>query len=75
MPLEAFALAAFAQSSLLFCGLVVYAHRFTARTLGLLAAFGAGALLSAVSFDLIPEGAALSTVASAALMSLVSMPR
>ena len=55
MALEAVLVAALAQSSLLVGGLIVYAHRFASKTIGLLAAFGAGALLSAVSFDLIPE--------------------
>lgn len=68
MALEALALAAFAQSSLLFGGLVVYTHRFSAKVIGLLAAFGAGALLSAVSFDLIPAGAELATWQSAVLI-------
>lgn len=68
MALEAFALAALAQSSLLVGGLVVYGYRFSAKTIGWLAAFGAGALISAVSFDLIPEGAALTTVQSGLLL-------
>ena len=59
MALEAVLVAALAQSSLLVGGLIVYAHRFASKTIGLLAAFGAGALLSAVSFDLIPEASAL----------------
>lgn len=55
MALGAFLLAAFAQSSLLVGGLVVYPFRFSAKVIGALAAFGAGVLLSAVSFDLVPQ--------------------
>jgi len=65
MALGAFLLAAFAQSSLLVGGLIVYPIRFSARVIGWLAGFGAGSLISAVSFDLIPEGSELSTAASA----------
>ena len=61
MALEAFLLAAVAQPSLLVGGFVVYGYRFSSKVIGWLAAFGAGALIAAVSFDLIPEGAALST--------------
>lgn len=68
MAIGAFLLAAFAQSSLLAGGLIVYPFKFSSRVLGWLAAFGAGALLSAVSFDLIPEAAALATIESAVLL-------
>ena len=61
MAVEAFLLAAFAQSSLLLAGLVVYRFEFSAKVIGGLAGFGAGALISAVAFDLVPEANALST--------------
>ena len=57
MAIEAFLLAAFAQSSLLLAGLVVYRFEFSAKVIGGLAGFGAGALISAVAFDLIPRRA------------------
>jgi ZIP family zinc transporter len=53
--LEAFALGAAAQSSLLLAGLAVYWVRPTTKVIGGLAGFGAGALISAVAFNLIPE--------------------
>ena len=65
MAIEAFLLAAFAQSSLLVSGLLAYRFEFSPKVIGGLAGFGAGALISAVSFDLIPEAAELSTVESA----------
>ena len=57
--LQAFALGGLSQSSLLLAGLVVYWVRPTAKVIGGLAGFGAGALISAVAFDLIPETADL----------------
>ncbi len=68
MAIEAVLLAALAQSSLLIAGLVVYRFSFTAKVIGGLAGFGAGALISAVSFDLIPAAADLATVRSALLI-------
>ncbi len=68
MAIGAFLLAAFAQSSLLVGGLVVYPFNFSKKVIGALAAFGAGALLSAVSFDLVPQAASLTTVESAFLL-------
>jgi ZIP family zinc transporter len=53
--LEAFALGGIAQSSLLLAGLAVYWVRPTTRVIGGLAGFGAGALVAAVAFDLIPQ--------------------
>jgi ZIP family zinc transporter len=53
--LEAFALGGIAQSSLLLAGLAVYWVKPTTRVIGGLAGFGAGALVAAVSFDLIPQ--------------------
>ena len=57
--LEALALGGLAQSSLLLAGLVVYWVRPSAKVIGALAGFGAGALISAVAFDLIPESSDL----------------
>ncbi|MCZ6457068.1 MAG: hypothetical protein O6650_07460 [Actinobacteria bacterium] len=68
MAIEAVLLAALAQSSLLIAGLVVYRFSFTAKVIGGLAGFGAGALISAVSFELIPAAADLATVGSALLI-------
>jgi ZIP family zinc transporter len=53
--LQALALGGLAQSSLLLSGLAVYWVRPSAKVIGCLAGFGAGALVSAVAFDLIPE--------------------
>jgi ZIP family zinc transporter len=54
--LEAVLLGAASQSSLILSGLVVYGVRVPQRVIGALAGFGAGALISAIAFDLIPEG-------------------
>ena len=53
--LEAFALGILAQSSLLLAGLLVCWVAVPPRLVGVLAGFGAGALIAAVSFDLIGE--------------------
>ncbi len=57
--LQAFALGAVAQSSLLLAGLAVYWIRPGEKVIGALSGFGAGALISAVAFDLIPQAEAL----------------
>jgi ZIP family zinc transporter len=57
--LEAFALGGLAQSSLLLAGLAVYWVRPTTRVIGALAGFGAGALIAAVAFDLVPQAESL----------------
>ncbi|HET9260311.1 MAG TPA: hypothetical protein VFP42_09320 [Acidimicrobiia bacterium] len=59
--LEAFALGGLAQSSLLLAGLAVYWVRPSAKVIGCLAGFGAGALISAVAFDLLPEAEVLTS--------------
>ena len=53
--LEALGLGALGQSSLLLAGLFVCYVTVPRRLVGLLAGFGAGALIAAVSFDLIGE--------------------
>jgi len=68
VALEAVLLATLAQSSLLIAGFVVYRFSFTVKVIGGLAGFGAGALIGAVAFDLIPEAAVLTTLASALLL-------
>ncbi len=57
--LEAFGLGTLAQSSLLFAGLLVCWVAVPRRLIGILAGFGAGALIAAVSFDLLAEASAL----------------
>ena len=56
---EAFGLGILAQSSLLLAGLLVCWIAVPRRVVGALAGFGAGALIAAVSFDLIGEAEAL----------------
>ena len=53
--LHAFGLGALAQSSLLLAGLLVCWVTVPRRVVGVLAGFGAGAMLAAISFDLIAE--------------------
>jgi ZIP family zinc transporter len=57
---EAFGLGLLAQSSLLIAGLAVCWLTIPPRIVGILAGFGAGALLAAISFDLVAEAADLS---------------
>ncbi|MGZ5380192.1 MAG: hypothetical protein ACXWD8_20170, partial [Mycobacterium sp.] len=52
---EAFGLGLLAQSSLLLAGLMVFWVAFPRRVVGALAGFGAGAMLAAISFDLLAE--------------------
>jgi zinc transporter, ZIP family len=53
--LEAFGWGFLAQSSLLVAGLVVCWVTVPTRLVGILGGFGAGAMIAAVSFDLLPE--------------------
>ncbi|HEX3087703.1 MAG TPA: hypothetical protein VHQ23_03550 [Ilumatobacteraceae bacterium] len=53
--LKAFGLGLLSQSSLLLAGLMVYWVTLSKRVVGALAGFGAGAMLSAISFDLLAE--------------------
>ena len=57
---------ALAQSSLVLSGLAVYLVRVPRRVVGGLAGYGAGALLGAIAFDLIPESEVLPTIEAAA---------
>lgn len=53
--LQAFAVGALAQSSLLVAALFVYAFQLPDRVVGRMAGLGAGALLGAAAFQLVPE--------------------
>jgi ZIP family zinc transporter len=53
--IQAFILGAVAQSSLILSGLLPYAVRIPDRIVGILAGVGAGALIAAVAFDLVPD--------------------
>ena len=63
--LEAALFGAVAQSSLVLSGLVVYWVHVPPKVVGALAGFGAGALVAAIAFDLIPESETLSFPQSA----------
>ena len=63
--IQAFLLGAVAQSSLVLSGLLPYVLRIPDRAVGLLAGVGAGALISAVAFDLVPEANAIPELAVA----------
>ena len=56
---DALLLGGLAQSSLILSGLVVYGVEIPPKVIGATAGFGAGALVSAVAFDLIPESMSL----------------
>ena len=58
MLLEAFGLGLIAQSSLFLAGLVVCWITVPTRVVGVLAGFGAGAMIAAIAFTLVPEGLA-----------------
>jgi ZIP family zinc transporter len=70
--LEALGLGTLAQSSLLIAGLLVCWVTIPRRLVGILAGFGAGALIAAVSFDLLAEADEL-TSAELALWMLVGV--
>ena len=53
--LQAVLLGGLAQSSLILSGLAVYLVRPSEKVIGSLAGFGAGALISAVAFELMPQ--------------------
>ena len=54
--LEAILLGMAAQASLVLSGLAVYWVKVPPKVIGCLAGFGAGALISAIAYDLIPQG-------------------
>jgi ZIP family zinc transporter len=56
--LEAFGWGFLAQSSLLLAGLLVCWVTVPTKVIGILGGFGAGAMIAAVSFDLLPEATA-----------------
>lgn len=56
MVLEAFGLGVLAQASLLLAGLLVCWVTVPTRIVGILAGFGAGAMIAAIAFELVPEG-------------------
>jgi ZIP family zinc transporter len=58
---------ALAASSLVVGALLAYARRWPDRQVGLVLAFGAGALISAVSFELAAEGIEVGSIRSTAL--------
>lgn len=64
--IQAAVVGALAQSSLILSGLAVYVVRVPRRVVGGLAGYGAGALLGAIAFDLIPESEVLPTIEAAA---------
>ena len=66
MMLEAFGWAALAASSLLLAGLVATIVSVPDSIAGSVAAFGAGALIAAVSFDLVPDAIVLGHAVMAA---------
>jgi ZIP family zinc transporter len=57
--LKAIALGTLAQSALLLSGLLVYWIHIPPKVVGILAGFGAGALIEAVAFDLVAEAKSL----------------
>jgi len=66
--LKAIALGTLAQSALLLSGLLVYWINFPPKFVGVLAGFGAGALIEAVAFDLVAEAKDLSSIQFAVWM-------
>jgi zinc transporter, ZIP family len=66
--LKAIALGTLAQSALLLSGLLVFWIHFPPRFVGILAGFGAGALIEAVAFDLVAEAKALDSLQFAVWM-------
>jgi ZIP family zinc transporter len=66
--LKAIALGTLTQSALLLSGLLVYWINFPPKLVGVLAGFGAGALIEAVAFDLVAEAQDLSSLQFAVWM-------
>ena len=59
--IEAFVLGAIGQSSLVLAGLLAYVTTFPPKVIGSLAAFGAGSLIGAIAFDLLPDAEELAS--------------
>jgi ZIP family zinc transporter len=60
--LQAFSLGLVAQLSLVICGLIVFWVKVPSKVTGVLGGLGAGLLLGAVAFDLVPSAELLSPV-------------
>jgi ZIP family zinc transporter len=71
--LEALGLGALAQSSLLLAGLFACWVTVPTRVVGILAGFGAGAMISAIAFDLVPEAQADIAVWQTVLWMLIGV--
>ena len=59
-----------AGSSLLIGALIALRFRISPRAIGLIMAFGAGVLISAVAFDLVEEAGAMASGSGAAIVGL-----
>ncbi|HEY6677853.1 MAG TPA: hypothetical protein VI411_03020, partial [Actinomycetota bacterium] len=66
--LKAIALGTLAQSALVLSGLLVYWIKFPPKFVGILAGFGAGALIEAIAFDLVAEAQNLDSLQFAVWM-------
>ena len=73
MLFEAFGLGLIAQSSLFLAGIAVCWIAVPTRVIGILAGFGAGALIAAIAFELVPEGQTNITGFEFALWTLVGV--
>ena len=73
MLLEAFGFGLIAQSSLFLAGLAVCWITVPTRVIGILAGFGAGALIAAIAFELVPEGQTNISGAEFALWTLLGV--
>jgi ZIP family zinc transporter len=71
--LEAFGLGVLAQASLLLAGLLVCWVTVPRRLVGILAGFGAGAMIAAIAFELVPEGQTDIDHAQFALWALIGV--
>jgi zinc transporter, ZIP family len=71
--IEAFGLGLIAQSSLFLAGLAVCWITVPTKVIGILAGFGAGALIAAIAFELVPEGQTNITGAEFALWTLIGV--
>ena len=73
MLVEAFGLGLIAQSSLFLAGIAVCWIAVPTRVIGILAGFGAGALIAAIAFELVPEGQTNITGFEFALWTLIGV--